>query len=277
MRNSVDLKSDTSQGSALVGYIEGMTATINSRRYLDSATQFAFRKLAEQFGRDMDATAARHHNLYHHVYEWGPSWDSRYDNVGLAPFRLWRLTSKGSGGQRRVSYEFLPSQVATPVNPILLVPGKKSGKTVKEGIHVFTWKAPVMEYGITVTIRPELSDWLAFPKGGRAQFSQKTMTQTPGAGGTAGMFQAFFVDWWSDEAIRTFDRDVRPQLEHDAANEAGLHDALLKRRRPARVGFSISDKSALMGAKEEARRDYEKFRSRYIAGAADRRFDKYGD
>ena len=92
-----------------------------------------------------------------------------------------------------------------------------------------------------------------------------------------GLFQAFFVDWWNTKAIDQFDRDVRPRFEHDAANEAGLHDSLLKRRRRANIKFSVADKSALMGAREEARRDYERFRARYIAGAIDRRFDKYDD
>lgn len=274
---TADFNVDTAQGSALVGYIEGMTSTISSRRYLDSATQFAFGKLAEQFGRDIDAYAATHKSLLHHVYEWGDDYASRYENVGLPTHRLWRLTSSGGGGRRRVSYNFLPSIKPVPVNPVLLVPGKRSGKTVREGVHVFTWKAPAMEYGITVTIQPELGDWIAFPRGGRAQFSQKTVTQDLGKGSQTGMFAAFFLKWWARDADATFDRDVRPRLESDTANEAGLHDALLKRRRSATIKFEVSDKQALVGAREEARRDYERFRARYVAGAADRRFDKYGD
>lgn len=275
----MELTGDTTQGSALAGYIDGMSTTVSTRRFLDSATQFAYRKLAEQFGRDMDYEASRHVEMYHHVYEWGGSdWASRYSEVGNPTHRLWRMTSTGSGGRRRVSYEFMPSTVPVPVNPVLLVPGKKSGKTVREGVHVFTWKAPVMEYGIQVTIRPELGDWLAFPNNGRAQFTQREFKQTPGQGGTMGMFSAFFLRWWrGGDAARTFNRDARPQLEGVVSNEAGLYDAVVKRRRQATMNFVVADKMAFQGANKEARRDYERFRARLVAGAADRRFDIYGE
>lgn len=270
---------NTSEASALAGYVDGMAATISTKRYMDSVVQYSYRKLSEQFGYAMDLAAALNPESYHHVYEWGSDYEDRHGNAGNPAKRLWFLTSVGSGGRRTVGYEFLPSVVSVPVNPQLLVPGKRSGKTVKEGIHIFTWKAPVFEYGIPVTIRPELSDWLAMPsQRGTAMFTQKTYTRTPGAYGTMGMFSAFFLKWWGGgPAESAFTKWVKPVVEKDTGNEVGLYDALKKRRATSAITFKLKDKSSFIGAREEAQRDYEKTRMRYIAGAAERRFDIYGD
>lgn len=273
--SKVDLNVDTSGEAALAGYMTGLSTVVSSKRYLDSATSYAYSTLTFEFGVAMDAEAALHPNLYHHVYEWGDSWDERYSKVGNRLSRLWTLRSTGSGGKRTLMYIFLPSIVPSPVNPQLTTPGK-TGESVKTGVHVFTWKSTVMEYGLSVSIVPQLARALAFPSGipGQPIFKQQA-TAVPGEGGTMGMFTGFYEKWWNVTAPVLFDTTIRPKLESDVADESGLHAALASRRRS--MSIEIGNKTAFEQGKSAAEALGARTAGRYVARAAERRFDEYGD
>jgi hypothetical protein len=271
-----DFEVDATGAYRFAGYLDGMSTTVSTKRYLDSATQYSYRILAEQFGVAVDATARLAPKNFHHVYEWGDSWGDM-SPVGNPAHRLWTLTNTGSGGKRIVGFTFLPSYKPTPVNPQLLEPGK-SGQTVKEGIHVFTWKASVMEYGTVVTIRPQLGEWLALPGDEKPIFTKKTIRAVPGKGGTMGVFTGFFLKWWGGGAAQAAFNDlVRPKLESDLSDEAGLYSAMTKRRSSKTVRFNVADRAAFQEGQRAAQNKFEKNQGTYISRAADRRFDLYGE
>ena len=266
---------DTSQANAILGYMNGMATTVSTKRYIDSALNFTFTTLAESFGIALDAAARLAPERFHHVYEWGDYYHD-YSTVGSTPSRLWVLTSVGKGSRRAVGFTFLPSDKPVPVNPILLEEGP-TGKSVKEEVHVFTWKAPIMEYGTPVTIRPELSEALAFVVNDEIVFTKRTITTVPGRGGTMGMFTGFFLKWWDTMAEREFELSVRPTLERDLGSEAGMGQVVSKYRRRKKVAIGAAEWTAFADGQRQAKRDFGKKEMKYIAKAAERRFDKYGD
>lgn len=266
------ITADTSGADVLAGYMAGFQATLSSKRYLDSATAFTYSTLKEEFGISMDAEAYAHKSLFHHVYEWGDSWHGRYSRVGGSHSRLWALVATGTGGNRTMTYVFLPSVVPVPVHPDLTTPGKK-GRVVEEGVHVFSQKAAVLEYGIPVTIRPKLAKALAMPSGnpGTPFFRDKEYTRVPGEGGTMGMFDAFYITWWNTQAPAIFDDYIRPRLESDAASEAGLHSALAGRRREVKITIGTNVRAYEKGRRAAVAQG-ERNASKYLGRAAERKF-----
>lgn len=266
---------DRLQSDAFMGYLDGLSTSISSRRYMGSVLDYTYSTLSERFGESMDAAARLSPKNYHHVYEWGDAYGDT-STVGNPAFRLWQLESIGKGNRRTIGFTFLPSVRPSPINPILLEPGE-NGQTVLEGVHVFTWKAPIMEYGITVTISPQLTDYLAFVMDDEIVFTQKTIHAVPGKGGSIGSFTGFFMRWFGGGAAqKIFDLDIRPELERDVSNETALSSVLSKYRRRKGVNVNLASYSAFADGKAAAEKDFKIKSGKYIAEAAERRFDIYG-
>lgn len=273
----VSIGADISQAAAAAGYISGISSTVKTKRYLDSATSYAFSELALAFGIAIDTYAQMNPERMHHVYEWGDSYHD-YSNVGNPGARLWYIMSSGSGGKRAVSFAFNPSRKPVPIHPELLEPGK-TGKTVKEGVHIFTWKAPVMEYGTTVTISPELGEFLALPSGkpGEPIFTKKTIRSVPGRGGTMGMFTSFTLGWWRTSALDIFENDIKPRLERDIGDEAWLNRALSRSRRQKKITVGVAGEMEFRRGQQMAKQSLEQKSLNYISSAAIRREELYGE
>lgn len=201
---------DTSDSSYFAGYLTGISDQVNTPQFIGSAVDYTYTYLRSRFETSLDQAALLHPDLYHHVYEWGDNWATRHMNVGIPAMRLWRLVGTGTGTRKAVGFTFLPSVRPTPIHP------KEAAAGVEAGKHIFTWKAPVMEYGQTVTISPEeaLKGKLVFywEKINKVIATSKTIrTQTDP--NVVGKFSGFFVTWWSSEAERIFDSEIRPELE----------------------------------------------------------------
>lgn len=202
---------DSSEEEFLAGYMKGVAETVSTPQYIDSALEYASDYLKNRFEISFDQRSKLSPGLYHHVYEWGDNWASRHANVGNPAMRLWRLVDVDNGrGGRAVGFTFLPSVRPTPLHP------QEIKYNVEEGKHIFTWKAPVMEYGQTVTISPveALKGKLVFywEKIGKVVATSKTIKTTPDPA-VVGQFSAYFVNWWSNEAPVIFGREIKPQLE----------------------------------------------------------------
>jgi hypothetical protein len=274
---SVDLGWDPSAAYYGAGYIDGIASSITTI-YIDDAMQYATTHLGGLFERAMDTAARFAPERYNHVYEWGETYGSR-ETVGVPEYRLWRLKYGGGRGRRTVGFEFLPSHRPSPIEPQLLEPGKK-GRVVNEGVHIFTWKAPIMEYGLPVTIMPQLAKKLAFvdPQTGKLVFTSRTITDVPGKDKLEGNFTTFYTAWWTEEAPRLFESQIKPRLEFDIVHPRGTGGRFVTR------GYAVPSKStearvgvqSYAAGRRSAEADMEKNRMDYIGRAAERRAELYG-
>ena len=187
-----------------------------------------------------------------HVYEWG--------GLGDPSARLWRHILRGRGANRQLTFEFKASKKAVPVNPRLAELGVKK-------IHVFHWKAPVLELGQPVHIYPKLAKMLVFEYQNRIVFWKGSINiPRQGSSDTWGSFTKEFNTWFSSGApnailsatmIPTFKKTVRGVV----AKNARLLTTRSKKFNLAPAGM---DKSVAIQLEEA-------LRASYIAGAAARR------
>jgi hypothetical protein len=261
---------DQSAAGIVNGYMSGIAEKVSTRQYIDGAVTFASEQLSKMFEQEMDTAARAAPEKFYHVYNWGNSYGDN-SKVGLPQFRLWKLVSMGQGATRQLGFTFLPEHVPTPIEPELIALG------VKEGVHIFTWKAPVMEYGMNVTIRPKLPGvtGMSFVKNGQVYFRTGEVNTVPGYKTTTGMFSGFFIAWWTQAAPQTFNNLIRPELEKDLITNKDLAAVARKATRRRRKEMSI-DITDYRTGEALAIKHMENNRIDYVRRARRRRMDLYG-
>lgn len=116
------------------------------------------RSVNRKFFPYINSMAAGNSKSLHHLYEWG--------NVGSTSARLFDLViPAGSRGRANFSMKvnFRPSKKMVPLTEAQATPNKSTGAVVKKK-HIFYNKALVMEYGMSVVVRPLGKSKLAFDK-----------------------------------------------------------------------------------------------------------------
>lgn len=186
--------------------MKALNVTLNTDRHLDHVTRAAFNTLEEQFSMTTHLAARNNPLAFHHVYEW--------EHIGEPGFGLWKLQMNGRGGERTISWTWRASKTTVPTTTTVtgekkFIPFKGFDESKLNRIHIFVWKAPMMEYGATVEIRPELSERLVYPnpglEGTRAG-GPKTVTFSPHphrvevsdqeGSSTLGKFTGWFTAWF---------------------------------------------------------------------------------
>lgn len=178
---------------------------MNTDRHLNVVTKAAFSILSDEFNRETGIFAHSNPSAYHHIYEW--------EAIGVPGMELWSNRLSGRGGERRVSWNWRASKTTVPT--LTDATGNNRWPQVEgfnpeelRRIHVFVWKAPVMEYGLQVTVRPKLGKVLVFPdkeilsgvgtgshEPTQITFTSRPVTTTPGRQ-VQGNFTAWFINWW---------------------------------------------------------------------------------
>lgn len=252
------------------GALSGMAKRANTEAYVRDLVKYTHARLADRFDTFVDIAYANSHSSLHHVYEWGVP-------PGAPHARLWNHVLFGSGGNRKASWEWLPSKRpiptpqerhANPDDPMSLVPEEEL-EYFSDRTYFFQWKAPVMEGSIPVTILPVNVDWLAFPTGKTEKpvmFAKGIHVKNPGGDATKASFSAIWVSWWSTEAPRVFEETVGPEAERDL-KRAGIRRK--KRRSSANVGISTitSYKALLKRAETWAGQEVDIARRKYRSAA----------
>lgn len=268
-KKGVDFSMDEGETGIVLGYLNGISKNISTRQYIDSAVQYATQELSAAFEEEADNAAKSASENFYHVYNWGDTYGDR-STVGLPQFRLWKLVTMGTGKSRTLGFTFLPETRPTPIEPEI-------EDMVVSGVHIFTWKAPVMEYGIEVTIAPKLPGVknLVFVMDGEVISSSKPITTTPGYRTTTGVFTSFFKMWWEQVAPMTFDTRVRPVLESDVITNRDLAKVAKQatRRRRKDLGINILDTRT---GESLARKHMEDNKVDYVRRARRRRMNLYG-
>lgn len=264
------IRVDVTQGMATAGFLKEVSVKIGTPQYVGPVLKWVHQKMSEAFSEHMATLAPHNQAEFHHVYEW--------DQIGDPSAQLWRDVLVGGGATRMATWEWLASKTVVPV-----VHPEAIGK-VKQ-IHIFTWKAPVMEYDTEITIAPKRGEWLAYftgPPGDNTseelRFTKEPITvQNPGGPATKGAFTKEYVSWWGGEGSATeFRMRIQRLLEHDLAGmplnsvSGAFRAGTRSRNKPIGI-VSIADATAAEEAGRRAARLWlEKRNKNYIAGAISR-------
>lgn len=206
----------------MVGSIYGVTETVKTSYYIDALMRYAHSEAAQQFNRDIAAQAIAT-QMFNHMYEWGTAGinkgrTTRRMNPLSPEAMLWE--HRLSGGRSRskgIDWKFRASKVPVPQ------PTTAKTKVAREHLdrlsgrkHIFFWKAPIIEYGMKVKLRPKYANAIFVPFYGKPRsphlspedrkrgfiFHKGPLTNVPGHGtiqgrDLAGNFTAFWESWWN--------------------------------------------------------------------------------
>jgi hypothetical protein len=250
---------DTSEVTILTSAMEGLQARMTTDRHLGAVTRAAFETLNDKFNQDTHTAAQGNPLSLHHVYEW--------DHIGIPGFQLWKTKLNGRGGERTVTWDWRASKTTVPTttNPDG-TPRFRQQKGFDESrlrrVHVFVWKAPMMEYGTPVTVRPKNTRYLVFPNNslqggsrrsrgpGVVTFTEHLVHFVPG-GDVKGNFTTWFKTWWgagpaADALEGIFDR--KRDNAFKASFEARMHEAIgTGSRHRKTISFGIDTAAASKG------------------------------
>jgi len=208
-RPSVGFSVDTTEAAALAGFLKTISVQVNTERHIGPVLKYTHAVMSDEFTQFMSVRAPAQPERFHHVYEWG--------QIGDPTAKLWVDNLSGNGNNRLATFTWRASKQMVPVRSDFQEAGVKK-------IHVFVWKAPVMEYGQNLTIRPKRGSILAYftgptnPEGKyKMQFTRKPI-QVSNTGGklTKGAFTREYISWWSgSEGEAVFNTQIRRVLEED--------------------------------------------------------------
>lgn len=230
----------------LIGTIYGAEKTVRTNIYIDSLMKAAHAEATSQFDQDIAAQATAT-QMFNHMYEWGTvginkGMTSRRLNPLSHEAKLWkhRLTG-GRGKHKGIDFSYRASKVPVPQ------PTTAKTKVAREYLdrlsgrkHIFYWKAPIIESGMKVKLRPKYAQAIFVPFYGKPRshnlsdetrkrgflFHKGPLTNIPGHGtiqgrDLAGNFTAFWETWWNStgqailqtEMTRDVDEQLRIALE----------------------------------------------------------------
>lgn len=272
-RTNVGFSVDTQEASALAGFLKTLSVQIKSDRHIGPVLKYTHSIMSQEFTDFMTTIAPTQHSRFHHVYEWG--------QVGDPTAKLWNDTLTGHGNNRVASFSWRASKQLVPVREDFKDAGVKQ-------IHVFVWKAPVMEYGTNITIAPKRGNVLAYFTGPtstegkyKMQFTQSPIeVVNPGGSLVKGSFTRTYVSWWGGSGAQgVFESKIRRVLEQDLGRMP-IESATKPFRRARTKTFgmaTIANAEAAEKAGAAAAMKYLQARSNnYIAAARARERIIYG-
>ncbi|QNN99137.1 hypothetical protein SEA_FAUST_34 [Streptomyces phage Faust] len=263
-RGFVGFNVDTTEAAALTGFLQKLSMDIKTSRHISPVLKYTHVVMSQAFTEYMSAVAVAAPSRFHHVYEWG--------QVGDPTAKLWDDKLLGQGANRTATFQWRASKQVVPVRADFREAGVKQ-------IHVFVWKAPVMEYTKTLRIEPKRGKYLATftgptnPEGKyQKRFVQGGITvKNPGGALTKGAFTKAYVDWWGGSGAQgVFESSVRKVLEEDLG-KMPIEMATKPFRRPRVKSLSIStpaNSEAAQRAGAAAAKKYLESRSRKYIEAA---------
>jgi hypothetical protein len=270
-----DMRWNTGEANRFVGSMKQMALTINSAQHAGHLAEYVAGELGEHFNDYLDLAARAEGGVdsLHHVYEW--------NMAGLEQARLWRIKSSGRGRERDVSFSWRASKTTVPIPDI---PAGPQGQQLKQ-IHVFVWKAPIMEYDLRVHIEPKRGEWLAIPTGDpdRPLWFTKSLHGvqskfSPGGNKTTGQFTAHWAAWWGgDGADIAFDQNLAPRIEADPSETKMFVKIRLKRGNKAVKIQTVADVEVAEREGRQMATEFLRARDREYIRDAERRAVFFGD
>lgn len=291
----VSFSADDSGAWGVMGAIAGFTKGVQTSAYINSVLSYTHAKLSQFFDEWMDDKARAAPTEFQHVYEWPNEWHEYRETVGVRRWALWKNTFNGGSKNATASFEFLPSERPTPVDPILLEPGP--GGVVRENVHIFVFKAMAFEYAVQIEVEPKLAHFLAYVgrdqnSGGsdigwhhaNANFgdeedesanmvnlSKGPVEFTAGGGKLEGNFTTAFLYWWTTMAGDDFERRIAPGLQQkmiDLAREQTVRFGKMHRKSVKITGQASVDHALFDEASDAAQHRIVELGGDWIIAAA---------
>lgn len=205
---------DVSEAMAAIGFLEEVSLQIGTPQYIGPVLKFVHAEMSREFNHHMDTLAPTHPEKFHHVYEWG--------EIGEPNSRLWNNVLVGGGNTRLATWEWRASKTIVPVV------NADAAEVGVKAIHIFTWKAPVMEYEMNLVIHPKRGSMLVFFTGPPGPRTGDTLTvyksgesrtvEYPGGEAVKGAFTDEYISWWNGAGFASaFSGRIRGILEGDLA------------------------------------------------------------
>jgi hypothetical protein len=283
-RNAIDIEADLVDGYKVAGFVTGLATEVHTSRYIGPVVEYAHDRMARAFDLEIDNVARGNEASLGHVYEWRM--------LGLPEGRLWRHTLTGRGENRQASWSWQQSTMPiltpqerkdadNPDDPISEVDDEDI-KELSDRQYVFHWKAPVIEYGLTVNIVAVNAKALFIPSFGAENgfyFAKSSHNQMKSKG--TGKFTAFWTNWWANGAAKVWDIEVKRTIERDLG-QSKRELAKTTAGRASSKTFSINTIANNEKAFEAGRNyaeAYVKGKAKSYAQAAKYidRYGKYGD
>jgi hypothetical protein len=239
----VGFNADTTEASALTGFLKELSLQIKTARHIGPVLKYTHAVMSDAFTDYMSTVAPAQSSRFHHVYEWG--------QVGDPTAKLWDDVLIGGGATRTATFKWKASKQVVPVRDDFQAVGVRQ-------IHVFVWKAPVMEYGKNIVIAPKRGNFLAYFTGPttpenkyKMQFTREPIQVTdPGGPMVKGSFTREYVSWWGGSgADGVFESSLRRILEQDLGRMP-IESATKPFRRARTKTFTIQS----LGESQEAER-----------------------
>lgn len=233
---SVKITADTSGANFLTGYLKGLSEEIRTDQHMGPVLKYVHAELAQAFDAYMTAISTADPSRFHHVYEW--------NQIGNPNAKLWKNILRGQGGNRTVTWTWRASKTIVPVT-------QEAQDVGVQAVHVFVWKAPVMEYSTDITITPKRKTGLAYftgptsdPERWKLNFTKSPIdVQNPGGMQVKGAFTAAYLEWWSESggAGAEFSSRIRRVLEQDFES---MPDSFKRGTKVRTKTFSITGETA---------------------------------
>lgn len=266
----IDIKAELDKFREIGVAVATIESTLKSDRHVSSLIKAAHEVTAGEFVAHMSGEALRESGKYDHMYEWG--------QVGDPNGKLWRHVLRGNGANRSAFFEFKASKKTVPVDP------KLQAVKVKK-IHVFVWKAMVLENGLPVSISPKLAKYLVFvakkktsnafssgagfEKNGIVYYKGTISIARAGNEKINGSFTTEWTQWWNSGQPETIIRKTLTKPAIDAMKKTLAEKiSSFARLKEKEKTFSIT---ALIPDKLMEEKFQESLQRNYIAAAAGRR------
>lgn len=261
---AINIEADLTDGYKAIGFVTGLSTTVSTNRFISSVVELAHSDMAQQFDKEIDQVALSNQNAFQHVYEWRMT--------GIPQGRLWAHTLTGRGVNRQASWQWIPSKAPiltpeerkarnNPNDPINAVSDEDIAQLSRRD-YFFTWKAPVMEYGLRVNITAKYAKALFIPSFDSEKgyyFSKSSSNQMPNT--NAGRFTGFWTAWWTGGgAAETWDSNIRRVIEKDL----GRAEKELSKARKRSKTFTIST----IGSNDAAYEAGRNYAEAYLKGRA---------
>ena len=269
-RKFIGFNVDTTAGNQLAGFMQQMAVEMNSPAHIGPVLKLAHAEMANEFTMHMAALAPANPSRFHHVYEW--------DRVGDPNAKLWKDVLRGGGNSRVATFEWRASKSVVPVRED--VGESKDGNRPKQ-IHVFVWKAPMMEYGTPVTIGPKRGNWIAYFTGPyttngdwyqELRFTTHEITvNNPGGTQVVGAFTKEYISWWAhggaDSVFKARLNKIMAMNTRKVAAEGLASIGSRSRRRTYSMQTAGSSEAAFAAGKAAARKAMSSLEANYIEQA----------
>lgn len=246
---------ETDKIAQAANMVNSVAHTLQTPLHINEAITVAHRLTSAAFILHMSSEAFSSPKEFAHMYEWGRAGDPNA--------RLWKHYLRGAGASRVATFDFKASKTAVPVSPAKQAVGVQQN-------HIFVWKAPVLELGLPVRIRPKLARVLVIDAKGadRLIYTGKSIfIPRQGNPNVWGSFTNEFMTWFGSGAAQAvIESQLAPKVHQAVKQAVGVRSRQIGKMKTKSFKITpVGIDNAFVNTFNNS------LRTNYIAAAANRR------